>query len=188
MKVIQILMNTPCGNCKVKDIKIMNTHVSNTQMSAMKGIKVFGDKDVSAIENEYKQMDTLNVFQPLYFKNIPPNQKQNILNAIDSIKEKRCGKIKGRTVVDGRKQLDLYNKAEVSSPALSLEGFVSTLVVDAAEERHVVIADVAGAFLKARMDDFVVVRLQGPAVEALLKINKNKHNDEIIETKKEKVL
>ena len=45
-----------------------------------------------------------------------------------------------------------------------------------------------GAFLKAKMDDFVVVKLQGPAVEALLKINKNKYKDYIIETKKEKVL
>ena len=156
-------------------------------MSAMKGIKVFGDKAVSAIKNEYEQMDT-NVFQPLHFKNIPPNQKPNILNAKDLIKEKRCGKIKGRTVADGRKQRDIYSKAEVSSPALSLEGFMSTLVVDAAEERHVVIADVAGAFLKAKMDDFVAVKLQGPAVEALLKINKNKCNDYIIETKKEMIL
>ena len=115
-------------------------------MSATKGIKLFGNKAVSAIENEYEQMDTLNVFQPLHFKNIPTNQKSNILNAIDLIKEKRCGKIKGRTVADGRKQRDLYSKAKVSSPALSLEGFMSTLVVDAAEERHVAIANVAGAF------------------------------------------
>ena len=89
-------------------------------------------------------MDTLNVFQPPHFKNIPSNQKANILNAIDLIKEKRCGKIKGRTVADGRKQRDLYSKAEVSSPAPSLEGFMSTLVFDAAEERHVVILDVDG--------------------------------------------
>ena len=85
-------------------------------MSAMKGIKVFGDKAVSAFKNEYKQMETLNVFQPLHFKNIPPNQTPNILNAIDLIKEKRCGKIKGRTVADGRKQRDIYSKAEVFSP------------------------------------------------------------------------
>ena len=44
---------------------------------------------------------------------------------------------------------------------------MSTLVADAAEERHVAIADVAGAFLKAKMDDFVVVRLQGPTAGAL---------------------
>jgi len=41
--------------------------------------------------------------------------------------------------------------------------------VDALENRFIATSDVAGAFLKAKMDDFVIVRLQGPAVDALLK-------------------
>ena len=35
------------------------------------------------------------------------------------IKEKRCGKIKGRTCADGRSQRSLYSKAETSSPTIS---------------------------------------------------------------------
>ena len=164
------------------------TKLCFTQMSARKGIKIFGNKAVTAITEEYEQLDKLNVFEPLQHENMTKEQKCNALNAIDLIKEKRCGKIKGRTVADGRKQRDLYSKAEVSSPTLSLEGFLSTLVVDAAEERHKAIADVAGAFLKADMKDDVIVKLQGPAVDALLKVNKNKYQNYIVKQEKTKVL
>ena len=70
-------------------------------------------------------------------------------------------------VADGHKQWDLYSKAEVLSPALSFEGVLSMLTIDAAESRHIAIEDVAGAFLKADMEDFAIMKLHGPVVEAL---------------------
>ena len=76
---------------------------------------------------------------------------------------------------------------ETSSPTLSLEGFTTSLIIDAAEGRIVAIADVAGAFLKADMDDFVVVKLQGPAVEALVQINKKKYHRYITEKGRNKI-
>ena len=99
------------------------------------------------------------------------------------IKQKRCGKINGRTVADGRKQQDLYTKAEVSSPALSLEGFLASSTIDALEGQHIAIDDVTEAFLRADMHDFVVVKMQGPAVDALLNINKLKYQPFISQTK-----
>ena len=83
MKAIQILINISCK----EDIQIINTHICNTQISVMKVIKVFGDKAMSAIKNKYEQMDSLNLFQSLHFKNMPLNQKTNILNIIDLIEE-----------------------------------------------------------------------------------------------------
>ena len=74
-------------------------------------------------------------------------------------------------MANGRKQRDLYAKSETSSPTLSLEGFTTSLMIDAAEGRSIAIADVTGAFLKADMDNFVVVKLKGPAMEALVQIN-----------------
>ena len=79
-------------------------------MSIQKGIKLFGDKAVFAIVDEYKQLDDLQVFMPLDGNKLTGDQRKNALNAIDLIKEKRCCKIKGRTVADGRKQRDLFIK------------------------------------------------------------------------------
>ena len=61
------------------------------------------------------------------------------------------------------------------SPALSLEGFLATHTIVSMEECHVSIADVAGAFLKADMNDFVVVKLQGPVVDDLFSIKYKKY-------------
>ena len=49
-------------------------------------------------------------------------------------------------------------------------------------------ADIAGAFLKADMNDFVVVKLQGPAVDALLNINKSKYGKFVININNNKTL
>ena len=138
-------------------------------MSDNKVIKMFGNDALTAIMKEYQQLDHLGVVK------VSKKQKLNVLNAIDLIKQKRCGKIKGRTDADGRQQRDLYSKSEVYSPALSLEGVLATLAIDAKEERHIAVADIPGAFLKADMPDLVIVKLQGPAVEAILKVNKQKY-------------
>ena len=56
------------------------------------------------------------------------------------------------------------------------DGFFTTLAIDALEGRYVATSDVAGAFLKVDQDDFVVVKLRGPAVDAMLEINKGKYS------------
>ena len=102
------------------------------------------------------------------------------MHAIDLIKEKRTGKLKGRTVADGRKKRSLYDKYEISSPVLSQDGFMGSLVIDACENRRIAIADIAGAFLKADQNDHVIVKFRSPVVEALLRINKRKYEKFVI--------
>ena len=173
------------------DDRISTTEKMNnvcfTQMSAKRGINTIGEKAVVAIVEEYQQLDSLGVFVPIPYDQLNRTQRSGVLNAINLIKQKRCGKIKERTVADGQKQRDLYAKSETSSPTLSLEGFTTLLMIDVAEGRSVAIADVAGAFLKADMDDFVVVKLQGPAVEALVQINKKKYHRYITEKGRNKI-
>ena len=159
-----------------------------TQMSASKGIKMFGEKALEAMIAEYEQLDQLQVFTPVDAHKLTWEEKKNALNAIDLIKLKRTGKLKGRTVADGRKQRSIYSKDDVSSPALSQDGFFASLAIDALERRFIATSDVAGAFLKATMNDFVLVRLQGPAVDSLLRINHEKYVDFVIVEKGKKVL
>jgi hypothetical protein len=73
------------------------------------------------------------------------------------IKEKHCGKIKGCAVADGRPQMYYIPCDEAASPTVSLESLVLSLMIDAHEGRDVAIADVAGAFLKGDMPDFVLI-------------------------------
>jgi hypothetical protein len=53
---------------------------------------------------EYSQLDDRTIFDPMNVKDLSHQEKANALNLITMVKEKRCGKIKGRACADGRKQ------------------------------------------------------------------------------------
>ena len=129
-----------------------------TQISAKKGIKKFGERTLNAIITEYEQLEDFSVFTPLDLKYMNKEDHKNGLYDIDLIKEKRTGKLKGRKVVDGRKQRPLYDKYDISSPALSQDDFLGTLVIDRHKNRYVGITDIVGAFIKADQNDLVVVK------------------------------
>ena len=58
--------------------------------------------------------------------------KAELLNTVNTIKQKRDGKIKSRTCADGSKQKRYLVKDEsVASPTVSLEALFTTLVIDA---------------------------------------------------------
>ena len=70
-------------------------------------------------------------------------------------------------MADGRPQRMLYTKDETSSPTTTPESVFLTTLIDAAEDRHVVVADVTGAYLNADMDDFVLIRLTSEDVNMM---------------------
>ena len=74
------------------------------------------------------------------------------MEAVNLIKNKRCGKIKGRTCANGSKQKKYLKHGEtISSPTLSLEVIIRKLIMDANERRYVAIVDVPGAYLQQEM-------------------------------------
>jgi hypothetical protein len=75
-----------------------------TQMSATKGIKKHGELAVAALRKEFEQFRTLEVLEPLNAFDMTDEQKREALRAINVIKEKRDGSIKGRTCADGSTQ------------------------------------------------------------------------------------
>ena len=83
------------------------------------------------------------------------------------IKEKRDGKIKAKACADGRKQRKYISKDEVSSSTIQLESLILSLIIDVHEGRDVAIADVVGAYLKAKMEDYVLVKLVGKEVDTM---------------------
>jgi hypothetical protein len=87
------------------------------------------------------------------------------------VKEKRCGRIKGRTVADGRPQQQLYTKEETSSPTVSTDALMLSLLIDATEHRDVATADVVGAYLHAEMEDFTPLKMEGESVDIMCDVN-----------------
>jgi hypothetical protein len=140
------------------------------QMTA-DGIKKHGQLAIDALMAEFTQLDGLNVFKGIQASTLMKLQKKEALRAINLIKEKRCGIIKGRTVADGRAQCNKYDKVETTSPTMSNDALMLTFLVDALERRAVATADVPGAYLHADMDDFTLLKFVGHSVDILCKTN-----------------
>ena len=74
--------------------------------------------------------------------------------AVHLIKEKKDGELKGRTCGNGARQRRFMKEGEdISSPTASLKAIITTLVIDAYECRDIVIVDVHGAYLHAKMSN-----------------------------------
>ena len=142
-----------------------------TQMTASAGIKKYGDRATLALFEEFCHLDSKNVFEPAHARDLTPQQKRDALRAINLIKEKRCGKLKGRTCADGSSQRGQYTKEQTTSPTVSTDALMLSLMIDALEERDVATADVVGAYLLADMDEFVLIKLTGDAVDIMCKAN-----------------
>jgi hypothetical protein len=140
-------------------------------MSAKAGIKKHGRAAEEALLAEFAQLEQLNVFEAIDPTKLSKEQRLGALRSINLIKEKRTGKLKGRAVADGRPQRSLYDKSETASPTVSNDALMLSLMIDAKERRDVAIADVAGAYLKAEMDDFVVMKLTGEDVRIFCEMN-----------------
>ena len=132
-------------------------------------IRRFGCKAIDAVLAEYVKLKDKNVFKTRFASDLTSQQKKDALNLITVVKEKRCGKIKGRAVADGRKQRKYIGKEESTSPTIHLQSLLLSLMIDAFEKRDAGTADIAGAYLLADMKGFVLVRLTGESVEVMCK-------------------
>jgi hypothetical protein len=140
-----------------------------TQMMAKAGIKKHGQVAIDALFQEFLQLHDLGVFDEQHIGELTKRQKA-ALRAIRVIKEKRCGKIKARTVADGRTQKALYTKEETASPAVSTNALMMSVMIDACEHRDVATADVAGAYLHAFLEDFTLLKLEGESVDIMCSV------------------
>jgi hypothetical protein len=131
------------------------------QMGAKAGVKLYGDRAVDAIVSEYKQLNDKMAFKPRAVQHLTNLERERALRSITLVKEKRCGKIKGRTVADGRGQRDYIPRDEVASPTVSIEALMISLAIDAKEGRHVATANVEGAYLHADMDETAIMMFEG---------------------------
>jgi hypothetical protein len=122
---------------------------------------------------EYNQLNDMKVFGSVNPDTLTKTQKGKALHAINLIKEKRCGRIKGRTCADGRPQRAYVPREEATSPTVSMEALMATLVIDAKEQRDVAIFDVPGAYLHADMpkEKFVLLKLEGEFVNIMCDVN-----------------
>ena len=76
-----------------------------TQSSLKAGLKQWGHKGEAAAHSEMKQLHFRNTFfKPCHWHELTRTQKQSALESHAFLKEKRDGKVKGRTATGGDRQ------------------------------------------------------------------------------------
>ena len=157
------------------------------QMSAKEGIRKHGQKAIDALFQEFCQLHDKSVFEGIHASDLTYDQRRTALRAVNLIKEKRTGKIKGRTCANGKPQRKLFSKEETTSPTISTDALMLSILIDAKERRDVAVADVEGAYLHADMDVFTVMKLVGVDVDIMCNVD-SKYKKFVIEENGQRVL
>ena len=143
------------------------------QMPAKKGLKTFGAGGASAIKKELEQLLYRKVMHGKKSVELTREQKRAALRYLMFLKQKRCGRIKGRGCADGRKQKVYKTKEETSSPTIHIESLFLSCIIDAIEKRNVVTLDIPGAFMQADIDELIHVKLVGELADLLIKVDQS---------------
>ena len=92
---------------------------------------------MSETYKEYKQLEDMKVMGALNHDILTISQKKGSLRVINFMKEKRSGKLKGRTCSYGRPQRCYITKEDTSPLTIYLEYLFTSLIIDAYEGRAV---------------------------------------------------
>jgi hypothetical protein len=89
------------------------------------------------------------------------------------LKEKRDGKVKGRTVAGGNNQRGYISKEDASSPTVAMEPVLLSCIIDAEEGQDVAVVDIPNAFIQTRVEnekDMAFIKIREVPVDILVEI------------------
>ena len=91
-------------------------------------------------------------FTPLKVGDITDREKDEDLELLMFLKEKRGGSVKGRACADGRKKRPGSSKEDAKSPTVLLEAVIIRSIIDAYKKRGLAIVNAPKAFLTVDQD------------------------------------
>ena len=92
---------------------------------------------IDALAIEWKQLDTLSVFKGRIYESLNKSERYLALKTVQLNKEKKDGKIKGCTCVNGSQQRLYTAEEDASSLTVSTEALLITAAIDVAEQHFV---------------------------------------------------
>ena len=120
-------------------------------MNMKKGIAIYGDRAIEAGVKEYEQFTQMNVLTWVPEGELTRGKRIKALRAINIIKQKKDETIKWRACANVRSQRLYATKNESSSPTVSLESILLSLVIDGYKKQYYTVFYVPGAYLNANM-------------------------------------
>ena len=143
-------------------------HISVKQMMTK-----YHDETIQAVMKELKQMVDKDVFMPIRSAHMSVTERRKRIRSFMFMKEKfksdgSFDKLKARLVAGGH--MEEIPMMDISSPTASLEAVLMIAAIAAKERRHVVTADVPGAYLNADMVEQVIMIVEPLLAKILVEI------------------
>jgi hypothetical protein len=157
--------------------------------SLKQGIKKFGDKGVTAVHKEMKQLNGRVVFEPINIDEMTALERKRAMESLIFLNEKRDETIKARFCANGSTQRAYIPREEASSPTAATEAILITGVIDAKQKRDVMTADIPNAFVQTSIaldGDKVIMKIRGQLVDILLEICPGVYDKYVIHEGKQK--
>jgi hypothetical protein len=130
----------------------------------------WGEEAFMAVQSDMKQFHFRNTFKPKHWRELSQVQRQTVLESHMFLKQKRDGKIKGRTVAGGNKQRDYISKEDASSPTVAMGSVLLSCIIDAEREQDVAVVDIPNPFVLTRVEndkDMAFIKIRGILVDIL---------------------
>ena len=134
------------------------------------GVEKFGKEAADAITKEFLQFQEMDVFEPVFQKDLTYQQIKDDLKSLSFLTEEQNGDIKCCTYADGQKQRTVYQKEDVTAPTVATESVLPTSTIEADEDKDLAIGDILCSFLHTDQPDIVIMVLHGFLVECMLKV------------------
>ena len=102
------------------------------QMHIMqKGIKVFGERGVSAAKEELKQLHDRTCWRAIAVRELARQERERAMECLMFLTEKKTNDIKGRLAYNGKPTRDWITREDKSSPTAHTESILLTAGIDA---------------------------------------------------------
>ena len=111
-----------------------------------KGFNKFGKNGHNAPHKESHQTHNRMVTDPVNENSLTPGEQKTAMKILIFLTDKRDGRTKGRTCVNGSTQRSRTSKDEASSPKDATESMLLNAAMQAKEERDAMTIDVPNAF------------------------------------------
>jgi hypothetical protein len=151
------------------------------QMGIKPALRKHGELAVQSVEKELRQMESKAVWEPVHVSSLNEDQRRRMIRSYLFIKEKydasgTFDKLKSRLVAGGDAQ-DPALYPDRSSPTADVAAVFAVAAIAAREGRHVVTADIAGAYLNADMSKSdIYMKIDGMIAKQLTKIDPKKYS------------
>ena len=135
------------------------------------GVCQLGNIAIQSLIKESQQLDKMRVYNPRMKASLTQKERDIALHSLTFVTEKCCGRVKGCTCVDRQPQRAYVSKEDSASPTVSPEALHILFGITSHEEQQIMVADIAGAYLNADMNELIIMKFEGAMVDYVVASN-----------------